>query len=52
MANFKDLIKSALDKKQGANHGKNKIDKSEKGQSGRQQVVDHKPARKSAGRGR
>lgn len=52
MTNFKDILKSALDKKHGGVGGKSAVNKNTKGQSKPSQVVDHKPARKSAGRGR
>lgn len=53
MANLKDLIKSALDKKNqgtGSTGVKNASDSGKK--AAKDQVMNHKPAKKSAGRGR
>lgn len=52
MTNLKDLMKSALEKKQQEQHqtaGKRSVDK---GHNPKSQVGSNKPAKKSAGRGR
>ena len=52
MANLKDLMKAALEKKQQEQHTDNNKKTVDKGHNPKSQVGSNKPAKKSAGRGR
>jgi len=52
MANLKDLMKAALDKKQQEQHSDNVKQNVDKGHNPKSQVNTNKPSKKSAGRGR
>lgn len=53
MANLKDLVKAALEKKNAEKHATGAEVSVDTGKgSGKQQVTSNKPAKKSAGRGR
>ena len=52
MANLKDLMKAALEKKQQEQHPDHSKQTVNKGHSPKSQVGNNKPAKKSAGRGR
>ena len=52
MANLKDLMKAALEKKQQEQHPDNSKKAVDKGHNPKSQVGSNKPAKKSAGRGR
>lgn len=52
MANLKDLMKAALEKKQQEQHPDNTKQTVDKGHNPKSQVNVNKPSKKSAGRGR
>ena len=52
MANLKDLMKAALEKKQAEQHPDTSKKSVDKGHNPKSQTTTNKPSKKSAGRGR